>query len=374
MVENQKILLFIETGGPGGAERVVASLAASYAALGLEVGVATLRTGWLTEQLSEQGTRHHHIPSVRSADIGLIFRLAKLIKDEGYTLVHSHLLDSNFYAALASRVAGVKHIATEHGDVHHVNRKRLLRTKLKVITWMGAHWTAVSSFSAAALERLGVQGSRVSVIGNPVAESPGISALERKKIRSALGITPESDASHWLWIHVANFRKVKDQRTLIEGFVQSLQTSSQAQSLCLVGDGELRTDLFQLCEELGCTENVHFLGFRDDVYQLLPAADGFILSSKSEALPMALIEASLAKLCILSSEVGGISDLVRHEETGLLFRSGSKDELSEMISKVLAQPLEARALGERAYQFAKAEFDPLHISQRYLALLTQEQA
>ncbi len=369
MAENHKILLFIETGGPGGAERVVAALAAGYRDLGHEVGVVTLRTGWLTEQLREQGSVHHHLPSDRSADIGLAWRLAKLIKDEGYTALHSHLLDSNFYGALAAKIAGVRQIATEHGDVHHVNKKRFIRTKIRLISALGAKWTAVSAYSADALATLGVKRKSIEVIGNPVAESPRISPIERDKIRSVLGISRDSEPPHWLWIHVANFRKVKDQKTLIQGFAQSLTSNATPQSLALVGDGELRDELVDLCEELGCREKVHFLGFRDDVYQLLPAADGFILSSRSEALPMALIEASLAKLTILSSNVGGISDLIRHEDTGLLFESGKPEALSKMISIALANPSESRRLGENAYALSKAEFNPETISKRYLSLL-----
>ena len=122
----KKILLFIESGGPGGAERVVLELAKGLIKAGNQVEIAGFRTGWFTERLKELKIKHTKLDNSVNK-ISLILNLKKLFKN--YDVVHSHLLDSNFYCSIAAKLVGVKHIATEHGDVHHSNKKKLLKLK-----------------------------------------------------------------------------------------------------------------------------------------------------------------------------------------------------------------------------------------------------
>ena len=126
MKDIRRILLFIETGGPGGAERVVAALAKGFKELGKQVNVCTLRTGWLTEELAAIGVPHHLIESGRGFDVFLPFKIARLAKSRNADVWHTHLLDSNFYGAIAARISGIPPLATDHGDVHHTQKKRFL--------------------------------------------------------------------------------------------------------------------------------------------------------------------------------------------------------------------------------------------------------
>ena len=277
-----KILFLVESGGPGGAERVVLSLAKSYQQSGVSVAVLTFRSGWFTEQLDKENIPRHHIVSHFPFDVTLPFRIARLIRQENIQVLHSHLLDSNFYGGLAARIAGVRHLATEHGDVHHPQSTKMMGFKLRILRALGTKFTAVSRYTAKALASFGVESSAISVVGNPIpthaASSDGSS---RALIRGELGI----DESCWVWIHVANLRPVKDQRTLLEGFKLSCALDPK-QHLLIVGDGPERAALEAQADS---DSRISFLGHRDDVPSLLTASDGFILSSRSEALPMALL-------------------------------------------------------------------------------------
>ncbi len=324
----EKILFFIETGGPGGAEQVVLQLLEGFKNLGHEVALTTLRTGWLTETAIERGFSYYQIKSESGLDFALPFKLAKLIRDLQANVLHTHLLDSNFYGALAATLSGVSHVGTEHGDVHHINKKKFLKLKLFVSSIWQSKLTAVSKFSADKLIELGVNKKKVFVVPNPLKEPAHFS--ERSDIRSKLGANKE-----WLWLHVGNLRPVKDQTTLIKGFARSVNETSIPQKLVLVGDGPERIKLEQLVTELNIENKVVFIGHSNEVEKFLAAGDGFIMTSVSESMPMALLEAISYSLYPVCSSVGGIPEVL---SVGHLFNVGDSEELGRLISKVVGSP------------------------------------
>jgi glycosyltransferase involved in cell wall biosynthesis len=145
MQVNKRILFFIETGGPGGAEQVVYQLAKAWRERGCEVAVATVRTGWLTERLSADGITHVHLPSEKGFDLSLPWRLAKLARN--YDVLHAHLFDSNVYGLIAARLAGISFVGTEHGDIHHIDQRKLSGIKFLLLRLLRGKITAVSQFT-----------------------------------------------------------------------------------------------------------------------------------------------------------------------------------------------------------------------------------
>jgi len=321
----KRILFFIETGGPGGAEQVVLQLLEGFRNLGHEVFLTTLRTGWLTQTAQERGFQYHQLHSEKGLDLSLPFKIVNLIKSLKVEILHTHLLDSNFYGAIAAKFARIPHIGTEHGDVHHINKKKFLKLKLFIASSGRSKLTAVSDFSAKKLISLGVPARKVLVVPNPVKEPARIA--QRAQARESLAVT-----SDWLWVHVGNLRPVKDQATLIKGFAHSLTLSTKNQKLLLVGDGQEREALSSLVKELGISEKVIFIGHSDQVDYYLSAGDGFLMSSISESMPMALLEAISYSLYPICSAVGGIPELLSKEQ---LFPVGDSKKLGQLCANVL---------------------------------------
>ena len=118
--------------------------------------------------------------------------------------------------------------------------------------------------------------------------------------------------------------------------------------LAFVGDGALRRALEQAIAALPGEEarRVHMLGARADMAVVLDALDALLASSRSEGMPVALIEAAAAGLPVVARAVGGVPELVVHERTGYL--GSSDDELAFQLSKLLEDPRAARAMGARA--------------------------
>lgn len=362
-----RVLLLIESGGAGGAESVVLRLALALRERDVPVEVATTRRGWLTEALAGNGLPHVLLDAGGRLDAGYPVRLARHLRESGACVLHSHLLDSNFYGAIAARLAGVRHVATEHGDVHHSQRKKLLRTKVRAISLLRSRMTAVSRFSAEALVRLGANPHRIRCIGNPVEPPPPLDAAERKALRRRVGVL-DGPGDHWLWAHVANLRPVKDQATLLRGFALARRAGPRRQSLCLLGDGPERARLEALARELGLAESVHFLGFRDDVARWLQAADGFALSSRSEALPMSLLEACLAGCLPVATDVGGVGEVVEEGVTGWLCAPGSPEALGAALARALADPQASARVASVARERVRERFSVDAVLRAYIEL------
>ena len=113
-----------------------------------------------------------------------------------------------------------------------------------------------------------------------------------------------------------------------------------------VGDGDGRGALERRIEALGPKARVHMLGNRTDMEAVLRALDVVLSTSRSEGMPVALIEAAAAGLPVVATSVGGVPEVVVHERTGIL---GAKaEELAFGLAQMLENPEERRAMGERA--------------------------
>ncbi len=259
----------------------------------------------------------------------------------------------------------MRHVATEHGDVHHTQPKKFLRSKLRLVSWLGSQWTAVARFSAERLVELGVPRGRVACIGNPVPALPELDEAERKQLRLRLGI---ASREAWLWLHVANHRPVKDQATLLEAFARARAASAVPLHLALLGDGPERPRLEARAQRLGLAGSLHFLGFRGDVARWLRAGDGFALSSLSEALPMSLLEACAAGLVPVATRVGGIPDLLRDGEQGWLVEPGDVDGLARALAAPARDRDACARIARAARERVMREFSLDAVLDAYLAL------
>jgi glycosyltransferase involved in cell wall biosynthesis len=130
---------------------------------------------------------------------------------------------------------------------------------------------------------------------------------------------------------------IKDHPTLFQALAL-LQTHGLAPHLIVAGDGERRDALRRLAQDLGLASRIHFLGWRNDLEAILGELDMVICCSKNEGTPVALIEAMAAGVPVLSTDVGGVGDLIRPGETGWLAPPGDPLALSRAIRDLLADP------------------------------------
>jgi glycosyltransferase involved in cell wall biosynthesis len=136
----------------------------------------------------------------------------------------------------------------------------------------------------------------------------------------------------------------------------------------LVGDGPDRPSVEAEVRRLGLEQVVDLVGKRDDVAELLASADLFVLSSRSEGLPLSILEAMAAGLPVVASRVGGIPEVVADGETGLLVPPGDPQRLAAAVEHLLADPPLRRRLGEAGRRRVAEHFDLASVQRAHIDL------
>jgi glycosyltransferase involved in cell wall biosynthesis len=274
-------------------------------------------------------------------------RMASDIRSRQVQIIHAHQYTPFFYSAVAARLSGTRPrvIFTEHGrhypDVVSAQRRWINRI---VLDRLADDVNAVCEFSATSLaERDGFRRDRIHVIPNGIDFPKYSRELDMASLRRRLDLDP---ARKYV-ICVARFHPVKDHRTLIEAFAR-VATQRSDVDLLLVGDGELRADLTKQCHDLGLDGRVRFLGIRNDVADLLRAADVFALTSVSEAASITLLEAMATGLPVVVTAVGGNPEIVREGVDGLLAPRGDAASIALALVRLLDDPALARRLSASA--------------------------
>ncbi len=359
MTQKPRILYVITKANWGGAQRYVYDLATAASEGGWEAIVATGSEGELSRRLIEAGIRVETIEGLGrdirlKDDVSAFHSLLGLIRDIQPTVVHSNSSKAGGLAALAARISGVHRIVfTAHGWAFNEDRKehqKALIWLLHYLTVLLSHRTVcVSGAMRDDARAMPLVQKKLVVIHNGIGAIP---LLPRDEARQRLA--PGLNTSLWIGT-IAELHPTKQLHILMRAFAKTADCS-----LIIMGDGEERTRLEALALRLQITERVHFLGHIENASSYLPALDVFVLPSRSEGLGYVLLEAGMAGLPVVATNVGGIPEVIQHKETGILVRSGDVDELASGIDTLLVDPslrtLLGTALKERVLErFSKTE-------------------
>jgi glycosyltransferase involved in cell wall biosynthesis len=182
----------------------------------------------------------------------------------------------------------------------------------------------------------------------------------REAVRLGLGLDRE-----FLWFAAGRLEPVKDYPTLLAAMAQVPEPAR----LMIAGGGPLQGELVLLAEKLGLEHRVRFLGFEPDVKRWMQAADGFVLSSRWEGLPMGLLEAAACGLPAVATCVPGTPEVILDGQTGWLTPAGDSSALGEFMTRMVRLPAQERcAMGERARLFVMERFSLDTVLDRWEAL------
>jgi glycosyltransferase involved in cell wall biosynthesis len=207
----------------------------------------------------------------------------------------------------------------------------------------------------------GMASERITVIRNGAPLT--MRSADRAAVLAALGL----DRASRVVLTVARYTEQKDHRTLLDAIPAILASEPQARFVW-VGTGPLQDSLMDAVRRRGLDRYVLFLGQRDDVPELMAAADIFALPSRFEGLPLVVLEAMAAGLPVVATGVGGTEEAVRHRMTGLLVEPGRPAELSAALIEVLGNQAWAAQLGERGRIRAQRCFSVERMARETLAL------
>ncbi len=327
----------------GGAQKQLREVATRLPDRGWDVrGVVTLHSpGGPYGIVEVPGLPHYSLEMRRKAEAPLaVARAVRLLPRLEPDVLVTFLFHASMVGAVAGRIAQVP------GVLASVRSERLggaSRDFLFRATAPLRHGELVNSEAVARslVSRGLVSGRRCRVVPNGI-DSPGPDRETRESVRARLGIAPES----FVWLAVGSLLPAKDHITLLEAF--SL-VGTDGPILLIAGEGPLEEDLRLRARSLGLDGRVCFLGLRNDVDDLLLAADGFVSSSAWEGMPNAVMEAMAAGKPVVATEVGGGLELIRDGRSGLLVPAKDPRRLAAGMRQIMdSGPAWRRSLGEAA--------------------------
>jgi glycosyltransferase involved in cell wall biosynthesis len=298
--------------------------------------------GWFDRAASAAATvTEFPVRSFRRADTARhLWNFSRWCRDTGVAVVHTTELPSNIFALPAAAMAGVP---VRIGSRREINPDK---TAAAIVTQRLAYTFAhrIVANSQAAANRLlfeRVPHRKIAVVPNGLDIEPYGPRPPRRLLRNVLV--------------VANLRSEKGHDVLIDAAGDVLRRYPDAH-FELVGAGPERDALVARAHTRGVAHAFTFLGHRPDVAARLEAADIFVLPSRSEAFPNAVLEAMAARLPIVASGVGGILELLEEGRTGVLVPPGDPRALADRLCGLMGDPTGAAALGEAARSEAQGRY------------------
>ncbi|HYL82066.1 MAG TPA: glycosyltransferase [Candidatus Acidoferrum sp.] len=365
-----RLLYVVHSLDIGGTERLVVDLVHQFRREASVTVCCLDRLGVWGEELRRQGIPVICLGRRPGLDLRAVWRLGMLLRRTEAQVVHCHQYPAFFYGVCASLLHRRSRILfTEHGRFHPdivSLRRRIANRGLAPLTH---RFTSVSQVvKQAMVAQEGFPAARIQIIYNGVQPDRFAPSHEmRLSVRRAIGLA----ADDLIIGTVGRLDPIKDHATLLEAFAQA-RIRIPAARLLIVGDGETRGALEAQTRRLGLETVVSFLGSREDIPRLLAACDVFALSSRSEGMPVTVLEAMAARLPVIATAVGDIPDLVLDGETGLLCPPGDPGTLSTALVRLLEDRSLRQQMGETGCLRVQREFTRDRMvagyRQEYLAL------
>ena len=365
-MKNLKIVFVIDSLGTGGAEQNLAQILPQFGHDEVTPIVVSLRPRKEGVQANLQRLGFDVRILTVSGIMAQVMALRKIIRTERPAVIETVLFHSDIAGRLAAIGTPAKVISrlvnTDYDEVRlddpniRANRFRLARF---VDGWTARHLTHhiyanSHAVKTATMRDLNIPAEKITVIkesrdpfrlGQP-------SAQRRKLVRIRLGLDEDQE----VLINVGRQDYQKGQRYLLEAMGMLVSTRPRLVLLIAGRSGDVTEELERLRDRLGLKERVRFLDHREDVPEILAAADLFAFPSLYEGLPGAVIEAMALGLPIVASDIDPVRETVEEGHNALLVKPASPSELASAIERLLEDRLTAQAFGRRGREIFDERF------------------
>lgn len=294
---------------------------------------------------------------------GLI-KLWRILKKRKYDAIITFTHDSNLLGLPLAKLAGIRaRVGTHLGEIRGMSKWRDgLHTFL---INRGVIQTLVASSARTrnnAIE-VGVQPNRITTIYNAIMPFD-VSNIDRNAVREKLGLKNDD----FFFLAVGRLVYEKGHEFLIEAMAEVAKVDSHAiAGIC--GAGPLQDQLQAQIEKLNVQNNMKLLGQWDSIPEILAAADVFVLPSRWEGLPMALLEGMMAGLPVIATRVEGVDEVVQPGEHGLLVPLESPAELAQAILQLLRSPQDRQRMGKAARERVLSSYTTDRMCEAYLQVI-----
>jgi len=347
--QRPRVLMVIATLDNAGSENQMAMLAAGLAQRGVPVKVVCLtRLGPLEPNLREAGVQVNLLRKRGKIDLRTFGRLLEEARRARKGVVHTWLYTSNSYGRLAAVSARVRGIVASERSLDPYKRTGHLLID-RILAWATGRVVANARAVRDILIGRGIAPERIDVIPNAVATGdPDKKRVAEIRQSLALGGGPVVG-------YVGRLSLEKGPDLLIEAFRRASDSHPDAR-LVIIGAGPDRSELERSARGLIDAGRVLFVGEVSDATDYYGVMDIFVLPSRYEGLPNAVIEAAAAGRAIIATDVGGVKEIIQDGESGCVVPAEDVDRMSKALADLLSDPEQRRRLGERAGETARRRF------------------
>jgi glycosyltransferase involved in cell wall biosynthesis len=365
-------VLMVVRPASGGMKEHVLALSAGLVSAGHSVELAAPADADVLRAARDSGVATHPIPLVGPLhplrDARAIAALRRVVLAGRFDIVHAH----GFKAGLVARLAVPSRTRTREAPAvvvtahNHVlfrddtsaAKKRLYRVVERALAPRAARYIAVSdSIRRELVDGYGLPADKVTVVYNGVDPAPFLAVRDRHAARSQLGLSPDAAVVGL----AARFSAQKGLRHLIAAIPElrdGLRSDGRDLIVAIGGSGPLERELHEQAQVLGVSDSIRWLGHVESVPVLLASLDVYVSPAETEALGIGLIEASLAAVPIVATNVGGVPEVILEGETGVLVSPRQPVLLAREALGLLRDSGRSSALGAAARERCLHLFSP----------------
>jgi glycosyltransferase involved in cell wall biosynthesis len=359
-----RVLQLTSSLGFYGAEQVIMTLITALDRESFDVRLATLEKKRVSSTAIVSAAKVAGIDAVALPcrgwlDWNGIQGLKSLVKEENIEILHCHEPKSRLYGAIVSRMTGIPMVATHHLWTGQNLRTRLVESIDAVVLHGCDKAIAVSTSVAESMRRVFVSPSRIEVIPNGIDLRNFRDELRIAELRASLGIP----AGLPIIGAVGRLDMQKAHERLIEA-AKYITDAGQDAVYIIAGEGVERPRLESLVRDLGLSGRVLLLGYQSDIRKYLAMMDVFVLPSRREGTPMALLEAMAMSKPVVATAVGGVPDVLTDGIDGIMLPENGAG-LGDALLRLLRDPAFARQIARTGRRRVETEFSSSRMAARY---------
>lgn len=328
---NQRITFVITSLYKGGAETQLVRVATALSQRGWGVEIITLiPRNDFAPTLDSAGVVVRSLGVARGKyDPRALLRLIRLLRESRPQVVCTFMFHANVLGRVAAKLAGVRVIVSSIRNA--IFGRRWSEVLMRWTDWIADVTTTNSELAATSLTSRGVVSpKRLRVMPNAVDISGSREGVgPRPDVRAELGAADGEP----VWLSIGRLEPQKGHDDALMA-VKAVKDAGDKIHLSIVGEGSLSESLNLLRNQLGLNEDVTFLGYRNDVHDLMVAADGLLLSSRWEGLPNVVLEALVAGLPVVATDVGGVRELIEDGVSGFVVPSGDTSAMAAAMRQM----------------------------------------
>jgi len=313
--------------------------------------------GKLLDEVRSMGVNSYRYPfDNRTSAIFFIPRLVRLIQQEQPSIIHTHSRLPSFLIHYIKKVISVVHVHTIHNQFQG----------WKWLNRVGDKSVAVSQgVKENLIEEFAVKDRKIKVIYNGV-NTPELNQSRLDKVKSEFESNYPKGVTKVLC--PARLHPQKGHKYLFKAIEDMTKAEKEKFILLLAGEGKLMGELESQVSKLDLNATVHFLGYRDDIFELYKESDFVVLPSIWEGLGRCLIESYMVGTPAIASEVGGVAEVVNHKETGYLVPPKNITSLKDKILDWVENPKKVSDYGRKGQDYVSNKFSFQKTADQYLKL------